>query len=88
MEVKLTQEQKDNLNKHIINMQNLIIQLGMLEYTYQQNKSQLMDEISKVDNMNNEYKNKLTDKYENATVNVTEGKIIFEQVKTRGNNNE
>jgi hypothetical protein len=82
METKvLTQEELTQLRNLKEQQQNLLIDLGSIEYRMsllEQTKSNLKSQVLELEKLNNQLGAQLTEKYGNGTLNLETGEITIE----------
>ena len=82
METKvLTQEELTQLRDLQTRQNNLLVNLGSIEYRIallEQNKFELKSQVLEIERLNNELGTQLTEKYGNGNLNLETGEITIE----------
>jgi len=81
MENKISESQLEKLQEFNQFMINASATLGNIQFQYELNKSQVVNEIAQKQEAFNEFKKELEEEFGNVEINVTTGEITVPEIK-------
>lgn len=81
MENKISESQLEKLQEFNQFMINASASLGSIQYQYELNKSQLVNEIAQKQEAFNEFKKELEEEFGNVEINISTGEITVPEAK-------
>lgn len=81
MENKISESQLEKLQEFNQFMINASATLGNIQFQYELNKSQVVNEIAQKQEAFNEFKKELEEEFGNVEINITTGEITVPEIK-------